>query len=154
MNEPDDANAYQLAHAHWLLDCFRKRTGRELLPPSTDDLARALYFAPFVILSHDAAPDPVFTYANLTAQKLFEMTWSEIVGLPSRYSAEPLARDARQRLLEQVARQGYIDDYCGVRISRTGKRFEVNDATVWNLSSPNGDIQGQAATFSKWKIAG
>jgi hypothetical protein len=37
-----------------------------------------------------------------------------------------------------VAR-GFIDDYAGVRIARTGRRFLIQRATVWNLT----DDQGQ-----------
>lgn len=156
MNEPDVHNAYQSAHALLLLESFRRLTGRDLLPASMNEaeVARRLYHAPFVVLSHDTAADPVFTYANLTAQRLFEMPWPRIVGLPSRYSAEPLAREERQRLLERVASHGYIDDYRGVRVSSTGKRFWVQQATVWNLVDADGTIAGQAASFADWRDAG
>lgn len=100
------------------------------------ETAKGLYDAPFVVLAHDTAPDPVFFYANRQAQRLFEMTWAEMVALPSRHSAEPLAREDRQRLLDRVSRSGYIDDYTGVRISRAGKRFLIAKATVWNLLRP------------------
>ena len=150
--EPDAGNGYRADHALILLGSHRQLTGRDLLPASLPPALAAceLYHAPFVVLSHDTAADPLFTYANLAAQRAFEMPWREIVGLPSRYSAEPLQRDERQRLLERVASQGYIDDYQGVRISRTGKRFRVSNATVWNLSGEHGLPVGQAATFSAW----
>jgi hypothetical protein len=153
LTEPAAGNGYQSAHALLLLENFHRLTGRDLLPagPSPEALARALYEAPFVLLSHDTAEDPLFTYANLTAQKLFAMPWTEIVGLPSRFSAEPLAREERQRLLEQVARQGYISDYRGVRIARDGRRFYIEHATVWNLTDAIGAPAGQAATFDEWQ---
>jgi len=152
MLEPNESNGFQAAHAMLLLDSYRQLTGRNLLPAgqSPESAAHDLYFAPFVVLSHDTAPDPVFTYANLTAQKLFAMLWQEIVGLPSRLSAEPGQREDRQRLLQLVTSQGYMDDYRGVRIASTGKRFEIRQATVWNLTSRSGERLGQAATFSKW----
>ena len=156
MNEPAAANDFQARHALLLLDSFRRLTGRELLPVAADpaETARLLYHAPFVVLSHDTATDPVFTYANLTAQRLFEMPWGRIVGLASRYSAEPLAREERQRLLERVARHGYIDDYRGVRVSSTGRRFWVEAAIVWNLLDAVGSKLGQAASFADWRDAG
>ena len=144
-SEPDEANAYWPAHATLLLDSYRHWTGRDLL--AVDQSARALYHAPFAVLSHDTVDDPRFTYANLAAQKLFEMPWPEIVGLPSRYSAEPLAQAERERLLQRVAAQGYIDDYSGVRIARSGKRFTIQKATVWNLVNADGVMLGQAACF-------
>jgi hypothetical protein len=147
--EPAPDNDYLSAHADLLLRSYRLRTGRHLLDPGLPprDVARALYHAEFVVLSHDTATDPLFTYANLAAQARFEMPWRDIVGMPSRLSAEPMAREARARLLETVARQGYIDDYSGVRIARSGRRFLIDHATVWNLG--DGDYQGQAATFSQ-----
>jgi hypothetical protein len=152
MIEPAADNDFQSAHASLLIESFRRLTGRDLLPAGVDadETARRLYHAPFVVLSHDTAPDPVFTYANLTAQRLFEMPWARIVGMASRYSAEPLAREERQRLLARVASHGYIDDYSGVRVSGTGKRFLVRDATVWNLVDAAGQVLGQAATFADW----
>jgi hypothetical protein len=72
------------------------------------------------------------------------------VALPSRLSAEPLHRDERQRLLGEVARRGFIEDYHGVRISRTGRRFRIERAVVWNLADEAGAVRGQAATFDRW----
>lgn len=143
--EPAQENAYWPAHARLLLDSYRHWTNRELL--SGDATARTLYYAPFAVLSHDTAPDPCFTYANLVAQAMFEMPWSEIIGLPSRYSAETPVQAERARLLERVAAQGYIDDYSGVRIARSGKRFLIQQATVWNLVDSQGTRLGQAACF-------
>jgi len=150
--EPKPDNGFQAAHARLLLDNYRRLTGFLLVPDDSppETQARALYEAPFVVLSHDTAADPVFSYANLTAQRLFAMPWNEIVGLPSRYSAEAPARDERQRLLELVARQGYIDDYRGVRIAKTSQRFLIEQATVWNLTDEAGAPAGQAASFARW----
>lgn len=143
--EPSEENAYYPAHAALLLDSYRHWTQRELLISPTP--AQALYHAPFGVLSHDTAADPCFTYANLAAQAQFEMPWSEIVGLPSRLSAEPLVRAERESLLARVATQGYIDDYSGVRIARSGRRFTIEQAMVWNLVDAQCKLVGQAACF-------
>lgn len=150
--EPDDSNGHRSEHAALLLASYRRLLGRDLLPPgaSPQDTARELYGAPFVVLSHDTAADPLFTYANRAAQRLFAMPWGTIIGLPSRYSAAAPARDERWRLLERVARDGYIDDYQGVRIASTGERFLIRNATVWNLIDAAGTIVGQAAAFGDW----
>lgn len=146
------ARVTQPAYARLLLASHRSLTGRDLLPPalSIEAAADALLHAPFVVLAHNTAADPLFVYANLAAQKRFAMAQDEIIGLPSRYSAEPMARDERQRLLDRVAAQGYIDDYRGVRIAKNGKRFEVRNATVWNVIDDDGKVIGQAATFNEW----
>lgn len=151
-DEPAESNHYQTANTGLILDSHAHLLQRDLLPKSVNfaRLPQNLYHAPFAVLAHESAPDPVFFYANLQAQHLFEMTWQEMVALPSRLSAEPLAREERQRLLDRVSSQGYIDDYTGIRISKTGKRFLIENATVWNLLAPDGNVVGQAATFSHW----
>jgi hypothetical protein len=149
--EPQESNDFLVAHALRLVESHLRLTGRALLPETpVTAVGRALYHAPFVVLSHDTGDDPLFTYANQAAQALFELPWPEIVGMPSRLSAEPLAREERQRLLERVARDGYIDDYSGVRIAKSGLRFMIRSATVWNLLDAHGNKAGQAATFADW----
>ncbi len=84
--------------------------------------------------------------------KLFEMDRHELIGMPSRYSAEAPDRAERARLLECVSRDGFIDDYSGVRISKSGRRFVIQQATVWNMLDAEGDgHHGQAAMFNSWE---
>jgi len=147
---PSPANDFQSAHAELLLGSYRTLLGEELLQQPATQIGRSLYEAPQVVLAHDTAPDPVFFYGNLAAQQLFEMDWETLVRLPSRYSAEPLAREERQRLLDLVAQQGFIDNYSGVRIARSGKRFLIEEARVWNLLGPDSQVVGQAAAFARW----
>jgi hypothetical protein len=153
MTEPCAANTWLADHAALLIRCHRHWTGRDLIDPALTptEAARALYEAPFAVLSHDTEADPRFSYANLTAQCLFEMPWPEIVGLPSRYSAEPLVREERERLLQRVAEHGFIDDYSGIRIAKSGLRFSIGAATVWNLFDEQGNPAGQAASFGEWQ---
>ncbi len=150
--EPTQANGFQIESAQLIVSSYLQLLRHDLLPGCNDrvDLARRLYQAPFIVLAHDSATDPVFFYANLAAQELFEMNWRDMVRLPSRLSAEALLQDERRKLLESVARQGYIDDYAGIRISATGRRFRIARATVWNLIDAPGNNIGQAAAFSEW----
>lgn len=154
MTEPCAANAWLAGHAALLLRCYRHWTGHDLIDPTLPpaEAAHALYAAPFAVLAHDTGADPRFTYANLTAQRLFEMPWPEIVGLPSRYSAEPMLREERERLLKRVAEHGFIDDYSGIRIAKSGLRFSIGAATVWNLFDEQGNAAGQAASFGDWQF--
>ncbi len=151
--EPSAGNDFLAAHAGRLIESLRRWTGRDLVDSALApaEQARRLFHAPFVVLSHDRAPDPLLNYANLAGLRLFELTWDELIRLPSRQTAEPLHRDERAHLLAAVARRGYIDDYRGVRISSTGRRFRIERATVWNLVDENGAPCGQAATFSEWR---
>jgi len=45
-----------------------------------------------------------------------------------------------------------IDDYAGVRISKHGRRFMIEQATVWNLIDGHGKYCGQAAMFGVWRM--
>jgi hypothetical protein len=141
------------ALARLLLRSHRRLTGAALLPgveSDAPDASHALYEAPLVALAHDGAADPRFTYANRAAQALWELEWSQFVGMPSRLSAEPERREERQRLLERATRDGFVSDYSGVRIAASGKRFRIDRATVWNLIGEHGQRLGQAAAFSCW----
>ena len=141
-----------------MLSSHQRFVGRPLLlrsPGESDEvLARRLYTAPFGLLSHDDQPDPCFSYANLVAQQLFERSWDELVGMPSRLSAEAPERAERDRFLARVAAHGYIDDYAGIRVARSGRRFRILRATVWNLVDAAGRQIGQAAAIPAWEPLG
>ena len=138
-------------HAQLLLDSYQRLLGQPLLMVNQDlSLTEQLLTADFALLSHSADADPLFNYANRQALALFELNEEQLVQMPSRLSAEPVNQELRQSLLEQVRSKGYISDYSGVRISRTGKRFMIKNAVVWNLLDEYGGYQGQAACFSDW----
>jgi MEKHLA domain len=149
----DFDSPFLFEHAALLRNSYRHWTGNTLLASevSPADAVRALYEAPFALVSHDAQPDPVFTYGNRLALQLFEMTWDEFTALTSRLSAEPANQKERYRLLAQVSTQGYSDHYSGVRISKTGRRFMIRAATVWNLIDGEGYYRGQAAVIREWR---
>lgn len=107
--------------------------------------------APFGVLAHNSDADPRFIYANRTAQACFEYPWDEFTALPSRLSAEAPNRAERQRLLEAVARHGFIAGYSGIRIAKSGRRFRIENVVVWQLIDDDGNRHGQAATFSSWR---
>ncbi|WP_367027412.1 MEKHLA domain-containing protein [Methylococcus sp. ANG] len=150
---PSEDNEFLAAHIAVLRRSFRHFTGRDLVPARMTDpeAARHLFRAPLALLSHDTAPDPVFNYANETAMGLFGMSWEVITALPSRLSAEAGNQEAREALLAKVETQGYVDGYSGVRISRQGRRFRIQDAVVWNLLDDLGAPAGQAAVFEHWQ---
>ncbi len=149
---PSEENAFLAQHMQVLLESLKLLTGRDLVDASVspEEAARRIFHAPFAVLSHNADPDPVLTYGNLAGLDLFEMTWEELVVTPSRYTAEAVERQERAQLLERVTSNGFIDDYAGVRISRQGRRFRIENATVWNLTDNKGARSGQAVTFSMW----
>lgn len=143
-----------VAHTGILAQSYRRFTGRDLLPGlfNAAGLARNIFYAPFVVVSHGTEADPVLNYGNLAAQKLWDMSWDELTSTPSRLTAEAPLREERSRLLAEVTAHGFIDNYAGVRISKNGRRFRIARATVWNLVTERGEPCGQAATFSEWEF--
>lgn len=141
-----------IAHSSALLNSYRDRTGRELLPRGGGPEAEAqrLLDAPFVVVSHGAEADPILNYGNRVALALWDMTPAELLATPSRLTAEPMLREARERLLAQTARDGYVSGYEGVRISAKGRRFHISNVTIWNVTDDAGKAAGQAATFARW----
>ncbi len=142
--------------AQTLLNAYATLLHRELISREGSPLEQSqrLFHSPFVVASHGTEEDPILNYGNQTALDLWEMTWKQFTETPSRLTAEPMNREERARMLHQATTRGVITDYHGVRISRTGRRFMVNNATVWNILTPDGKRLGQAATFSDWTFLG
>ena len=135
-----------------LVQSYQQLLKKELIPPANtpEELARGLFHAPFVVVSHGTQADPILNYGNQTALRLWSLSWEELTQTPSRLTAEPVNRETRAIVLEQVAQQGYIDNYRGIRISSTGKRFSIEQTVIWNLRDECDRPCGQAATFAKW----
>lgn len=151
-SKPGPENDYLREHAEMILSSLFRMTGRDLVDPavSDKDRYRLLFEAPFGVVSHNTDTDPVFNYGNKVALELFEMKWIDFINLPSRLSAEQQNREERQQLLARVTEYGFIEDYKGVRISSSGKRFLVEDAIVWNMVDESGTYRGQAAVLYRW----
>jgi hypothetical protein len=153
MEAPREHNNFLTAHARQLIESYRRWTGRDLVDPglSPVEQARALYEAPFVTASHGTEADPIFNYGNRAALALFETSWADFTSMPSRLSAEPAVREERAQLFARVNRNGFIDDYSGIRISTSGRRFRIRRATVWNVVDARGLPRGQAVVFRDWE---
>jgi PAS domain-containing protein len=138
-----------------LISSYQKIVGEPLVPDEVSGAAAAewLYHAPFGLLAQDTSPDPQFVYANLAAQRRFEYSWQEFMGTPSRLSAEPQNQDQRQAFMDSVLKQGYVTGYQGPRIAKSGRRFLIQDVTVWNLTDADGTLRGQGALIRRWSDA-
>jgi hypothetical protein len=139
-----------ITYSKHMADSYARWTGRTLIDAPPKALAQALYHAPFALVSHHAAPDPVFRYANVTAQNLWKLSWEEFVTMPSRHSAEPDAQGEREWLLARAGGHGYVDDYSGIRISSDKQRFRIEDCILWNVLDDSERKIGQAACFATW----
>jgi hypothetical protein len=141
-----------IPHTRLLLESYRHWLKRDLLPLVSDSVqnAKNLFLAPFVVVSSGTDADQILTYGNESALKLWDMPWDILCRTPSRQTAEPLHQEKRAAFLNEVRKRGYIENYEGIRISSTGRRFRIQEALVWNLIDEQGRHAGQAATFSKW----
>lgn len=139
-----------------LLDSYRRWLGRDLLERigGPQSQSRMLFELPAVVVSHGTEADPILNYGNRTALELWEMSWEQLVKTPSRLTAEPVNRAERERMLDLAKTNGYFDTYRGVRISRSGRRFLVEDAVIWNVLNSESEQIGQAATFTRWTWLG
>ena len=153
-DEPSEANGFCIDHVVKVLRSFRRWTGKDLVGPAFAgvEAARTVFEAPFALVSHGAEADPIFNYGNRATLRLFERTWGEFTAMPSRLSAEPLLRDERQRLMEEVAANGYVADFPAVRVSKSGRRFSIKGPILWNVLDDEGILRGQAALFTDWRF--
>ena len=151
---PSAANGWLVEHAERLCDSHERLLGEPLAGVTGSGTTRAerLFEADAAVLSSGLEDDPLFNYANRTALTLFELDWPRLVALPARESAEADLQAKRARLMQDVAARGFIRDYSGVRISATGRRFVIENATVWNVTDTDGTACGQAATFASWRF--
>ena len=149
----DPSLAYDRDFTGLLMQTYERYLGKSLAPQGLglDEASRWLYEeAPFCVLAHNTAADPRFVYANRSALACFEYTWAELTQIPSRLSAETPNQAERQGLIERVLQDGYATGYRGLRLAKSGRRFWIEDVTMWQLIDVAGVLQGQAALYSRW----
>ena len=148
------------AIAAQLLKSYREGFGTPLVAGLSADAsaaqaAQALFSVDTVVLAHDGRPldqgeGPLLIYANRAALTLWGRTWAEMVGMPSKLTAEPAERSSRQNALSAAQRQAVSSGYRGIRIDRYGRRFQIDNARLWTFQDPAGQACGQAACFGSW----
>lgn len=117
------------SYAHWM-------KGETIPVPQTEVNHKYDWLhmeAPFGLLVHNAMNDPIFIYANNTAQKIFNYTLDEFLMLPSRLSAANTEQSDRNRLLQEVEDYGISQGYTGDRINKQGEKFHISKGSVWKI---------------------
>lgn len=138
---------------HLICRSYHHWTGRVLCDLSglaPEAAVTKLFELPQIVLSAGQGSDPLLNFGNKAALKLWEMTWEQLTQTPGSRTAEAPEREERSRFLKEVSEKGFVSNYQGVRISKTGRRFRIRNAVVWNLVDSDGSYHGQAATFSDW----
>ena len=144
-----------LVHVAWILEGHQRAFGQPLLAGLRADLSprqrgQELFAAPRVVLAHDGGDDPRLIYANRAALTLWRRSWREMIGLPSRLTAEPKHRADRALALARARHQEALRGYGGIRVDRCGRRFRIESARLWTLRDGQGSACGQAASFARW----
>ncbi|ASB50722.1 MEKHLA domain-containing protein [Alkalitalea saponilacus] len=149
---PSSENGYLEDYVYLITSSLRKLTNIEIVDFSLDleQQAKQAFNSDYVLLAHNGTNEPVFNYANQAALSLFEMSWEEFTNMLSKYSAESDQREKREKLLADVAKNGYSKNYSGIRISKTGRRFEIRNAIIWNIYDSENNRIGQAAVFKEY----
>jgi len=143
-----------------MANSFQRFTGESILGKtdtgdlSDTTLSQAMFDAPQAIVSHGTEADPIFRYANARALALWEMDWDAFIHLPSRLSAEAAndIQSDRDTLLKAALATGWVDNYTGVRISSTGRRFDIRNTVLWNVVDDTDTHHGQAAFIRDWRF--
>ncbi|AFZ02779.1 MEKHLA domain-containing protein [Calothrix sp. PCC 6303] len=146
-----------ILHTQRLLCSYQHWTGKLLfnLDMPAEELAENLFIAPFVVLSHGMEADPIYNYGNAQALNLWEISWEDFTKMPSRKSVREIEEGnketlLRQALLEEAVAKGFVENYGGIRTSTTGKRFQIDNVTLWTVLNEDKQRCGHAAMFSKW----
>ena len=149
---PSSANLWHQDFIVRVVAAFARVTGGNLvdeagLDPAT--LGKSVWDGNFALLTHDT--NAILTYGNRFALDLWEMDWQTLVRTPSRLTAPEEDRPARAVIMAAVERDGFTRSYTGRRVSRTGKFFLIENATVFTLIDEKGAGFGTGAFFKSVK---
>lgn len=149
---PSKENSFLKDYIYLITSSLKKLAAIEIVDfsLSLERQAEQAFKADYVLLAHNGAKDPIFNFANQKALNLFEMPWEEFITMPSKYSAESDVWEKREKLLADVAEHGCSKNYSGIRISKTGRRFEIKNAIIWNVHDLENNKIGQAAVFDSY----
>ncbi|WP_310481033.1 MEKHLA domain-containing protein [Chamaesiphon sp. VAR_48_metabat_403] len=154
LSPPAPENNYHQEHVVIMLKNLHRWTGCDLIQEygfSLAKLGQQVFEADFYILSHDNTTDPILTYGNQRVLDLWEVSWAELTTMHSSTTAKLVDRSARAAMMERVKIHNYLDNYNGIRVSKTGTEFQIVDGTIWNLFIDKVDFYGQAAWFKSIK---
>ena len=149
---PAPGNSHHSGFLAKVAAAFTRVTGGDLIAEAgldPADLGRSVWEGRFALLTHDTSA--ILNYANRFALDLWEMDWETMIRTPSRDTAPEEDRAARAVIMAEVARSGYTRSYTGRRVSRGGKFFLIENATVFTLTDEKGAGFGTGAFFKSVK---
>ena len=154
LDRPAARNHFHQAFIARIAEAFTRVTGTDFeeetgLPRG--NLGEGAWSGDFALLTHRGDQQATLNYGNATALRLWECGWEEFVGLPSVATAPAEAVEARADMMQRVARDGFVRGYGGVRISRKGRLFRIENGIVWRLLEAAGESFGVGAFFSDYR---
>jgi hypothetical protein len=154
LSRPSPGNSYHGEFVARVAESFAHVTGRSLYEEAGLDpraLGRSAWEGGFALLTHRGDAGAMLNYGNDFALRLWECDWEGLVALPSAATAPPDDIAGREDLMRRVAQGGFASGYSGRRISRTGRLFMIENATVWRLIDRSGDCFGVGAFFRDYR---
>ena len=146
LDRPGEDNDYQDIYIRRVAASFARVTGGRL-PLDPIAPGRSAWLGDFALLTHRGDKLASLNYANRFALNLWECDWQDFAGMPSALTAPRQDRGPRDDLMQRVARDNFVSDYGGRRISAKGRLFEIRGATVWRLLEEDGTSFGVGAFF-------
>jgi hypothetical protein len=149
---PSPANHWHQDYIARVAAAFSRVTGGDLVAEAGLDpasLGRSVWEGGFALLTHDR--NAILTYGNRFALALWEMDWETLIRTPSRQTAPEEDRAARADIMAAVERDGFTRAYGGRRVSRSGRLFMIENATVFTLRDEKGAGFGTGAFFKSVK---
>jgi hypothetical protein len=151
---PAAVNDYQAAFIAKVAASFARVTGKSLIEEaglSRQALGQSAWSGDFALLCHRGGAQAMLNYGNEFALRLWECDWDGFTSTPSSATAPEQALETRELLMERVLRDSFVSGYCGERVSRTGRRFVIEDVTVWRLLDESGNGFGMGAFFRRYR---
>ena len=151
---PGEDNDYQDAFVTCVVESFARVTGRDLVQETGLDSTqsgRGAWFGDFALLTHRGDERAMLNYGNVFALRLWECDWNSLVSSPSAATAPEGDHEARDHLLEKVAKDNFVSGYSGRRMSFKGRLFLIQDVTVWRLLDAAGTPFGVGAFFRHYR---
>lgn len=108
------------------------------------DLSLKLYHAPFLVFSVDNSESPRYNYLNYRAQQAFEINRESIDNF---YMIDSVPEQLQGSLLgfaQHIRKTGKFANYNGLRMSKSGIQFRLNNAFVWSLFTQDDNYEGIA----------
>jgi hypothetical protein len=151
---PGHENNYQAAFIGRVIDSFARATGKSLIHQAGIDSeapGRSAWLGNFALLTHRGDARATLNYGNAFALSLWEYDWNTFVSTPSAATAPDEASELRDVVMKKVGHDNFVAGYSGARISRTGRRFLIQDVTIWRLMDEAGGSFGVGAFFRHYR---